>query len=273
VFGRKRRKRCSRRPHERARSPPRAPSELTSQNTLIEAEQNYHLASTASDLPRAPDDRPIEVAPEEPTFVPVNWTRSAVRVAKKQPPRLPEPHGAARRRRARVRIAKNGLLPDLSLWLGYTRLGRADSSFLQQDLSGRLLQRVPDPGRADRPAAAARRVPFRADLACAAERSFSEFQDDLEVDVQSTFRELAARASRASTSRRTHLRPERNVKIAQLRFEQGTSRTATWSRPSSRLLDAQNALIDGEVAYEIARLGLLKDLGMLFIDEKGMWTE
>jgi hypothetical protein len=37
------------------------------------------------------------------------------------------------------------------------------------------------------------------------------------------------------------------------------------------LLDAQNNLIDEQVSYEIARLQLLRDLGILFVDDDGMW--
>jgi len=36
------------------------------------------------------------------------------------------------------------------------------------------------------------------------------------------------------------------------------------------LLDAQNSLINEQVNYEIERLQLLRDLGILFIDETGM---
>ena len=63
------------------------------------------------------------------------------------------------------------------------------------------------------------------------------------------------------------------MKIAQLRFEQGNFSNRDVVEAQQSLLDAKNALIEEKVAYEIARLGLLKDLGVLFIDEKGMWTE
>jgi outer membrane protein len=106
-----------------------------------------------------------------------------------------------------------------------------------------------------------------------AERSFSEFQDDLEVDVQSTFRELARGKQSLDIQTQLISDQERNVKIAQLRFEQGNFSNRDVVEAQQSLLDAKNALIEEKVAYEIARLGLLKDLGVLFIDEKGMWTE
>lgn len=39
------------------------------------------------------------------------------------------------------------------------------------------------------------------------------------------------------------------------------------------LLSATNELIQLQVDYVIARLVLLKDLGLLFIDDEGMWQE
>ena len=54
------------------------------------------------------------------------------------------------------------------------------------------------------------------------------------------------------------------LRLTELSYREGRSSLL-------ELLDAQNALIDEQVNYEIARLGLLRDLGILFIDETGMW--
>src|SRR5258705_3039790 len=250
-------------------------SELTSQNTLIEAEQSYHLAVDRFRIFLGlPEDHRIDVAPEEPAFVPVGWDiGSAVQVAKKnrldflnRKEQLEDAHRG-------VRIAKNGLLPDLSLGVGYTRLGGPDASFLQQDFpdesySAGLTLELPIDQRPQRDAYRTSQIAL-----ARAERSFSQFEDDLEVDVQSTFRELAR--SKQSLDIQTQLisDQERNVKIAQLRFEQGNFSNRDVVEAQQSLLDARNALIQEKVSYEIARLGLLKNLGILFIDEKGMWTE
>ena len=37
------------------------------------------------------------------------------------------------------------------------------------------------------------------------------------------------------------------------------------------LLDAQNALIRLKVQHFVARLNLLKDMGLFFVDDRGMW--
>jgi hypothetical protein len=39
------------------------------------------------------------------------------------------------------------------------------------------------------------------------------------------------------------------------------------------LLSAQNALIDAAVRYRITELELQRDMGLLQVDEKGLWQE
>ncbi len=55
------------------------------------------------------------------------------------------------------------------------------------------------------------------------------------------------------------------------RFERGELPNRDVVEANQSLLDAQNALIDEQVSYEIARLQLLRDLGILFVGEDGMW--
>ena len=172
-----------------------------------------------------------------------------------------------------MRIAANGLLPDLALDLGYTRAADLDSSFTNQRFENGSyhaglsftvpLQQVNE------------RNSYRsAQFALAsAERATEEFKDNLIVSVRGTFRELARRKQSLEIQTELIADQKRNVKIAQLRFEQGNFSNRDVVEAQQSLLDAQNALIQEKVAYEIARLGLLKDLGILFIDEKGMWKE
>ena len=66
---------------------------------------------------------------------------------------------------------------------------------------------------------------------------------------------------------------DKNVKIAQLRFERGEISNRDVTEAKEALLDAQNSLINEKVNYEISRLGLLRELGILFIDDRGMFKE
>ena len=248
-------------------------SELTSQNSLIEAEESYHLALDQFRIFLGlPEDHPIEVAAEEPEFVPVSWdVQSAVEVALKNRLDLLNRKEQLEDAERGLRIAKNGLLPDLNLELGYTRTGDAAASFVHQDLNDEFYSAALSFGLPiDR---LVERNAYRSsqfDLSQAM-RSYEEFHDSLEVGVRSTFRELERRKKSLDIQTQLISDQERNAKIAQLRFEQGNFSNRDVVEAQQALLDARNALIREKVDYEIARLRLLKDLGILFIDEKGMW--
>lgn len=250
-------------------------SELTSQNSLIEAEEGLRLSLDRFRIFLGlPDDHPVDVMDEEPAWVEVDFdSGSAVAVALAN--RLDWLNARERLEDAErgVRLAKDGLLPDVSLALAYSRAGAPAASFGTQDLDDESysaglsleipVQRVDERNR------------YRsAQLSLAnARRAIAEFEDELVVSVQSTFRELERRKQSLDIQAQLIVDQEKNVKIAQLRFEQGNFSNRDVVEAQQALLEAQNALIREKVSYEIARLQLLKDLGILFIDEKGMWKE
>ena len=63
------------------------------------------------------------------------------------------------------------------------------------------------------------------------------------------------------------------MRIARIRFEAGEISNRDVVEAEEALLEAQNSLISAKVDYEIQRLQLLSDLGILFIDEQGMFKE
>ncbi|HUR28791.1 MAG TPA: TolC family protein, partial [Planctomycetota bacterium] len=91
--------------------------------------------------------------------------------------------------------------------------------------------------------------------------------------VQSTFRQLERQRQSVEIQNELIVDQEKNVRIAQLLFEQGDNSNRDVVEAQQSLLDAKNSLIREQVSYEIARLGLLRDLGVLFIDEHGVWKE
>jgi outer membrane protein TolC len=248
-------------------------SELTSQNSAIEAEEGLKLALDRFRIFLGlPDGEAVDVHDEEPAFVEVHYeVESAVEVALAN--RLDWVNRLEQLEDARrgVRIAANGLLPDLALDLGYTRAGDGDPSFVGQRFENGsyhagLTLSIPLQRTIERNAYRSAQYSL-----ASAMRSVDEFKDNLIVSVRGTFRELARRKQSLEIQSELISDQQRNVKIAQLRFEQGNFSNRDVVEAQQSLLDAQNALIHEKVAYEIARLGLLKDLGILFIDEKGMW--
>jgi outer membrane protein TolC len=249
--------------------------ELTSRNTLIEAEESYRLALDRFRIFLGlPDSERVEVRPEEPPFVEVDYdVRSAIEVALKNRldylNRKEQLEDSARS----VRIAENQLLPSLDLSAGYGLAATPDAAFAHQTLDqnsysvgvtlGLPVDRVPE-----RNSYRSATISHRAAL-----RSFELFEDELVVSVQSTFRELERRKQSLEIQRQLITDQEKNLRIAQIRFERGELGNRDVVEAQQSLLEAKNSLINEQVNYEIARLQLLRDLGILFIDEQGMWKE
>jgi outer membrane protein TolC len=250
-------------------------SELTSKNDLIEAEEGLRLALDRFRifLGLSAEDR-VDVRPEEPAFVEIDYdVSSAIQCALANRLDLLNEKERLEDAARSLRISKNGLLPDLTLNAGYDLAADADPSFAGQDLDGEsysagLNLSIPVDRVLDRNAWRSARIRYRQAL-----RGFELFKDELVVSVQSTFRELERRKQSVEIQKELIADQEKNVRIAQLLFEQGDNSNRDVVEAQQSLLDAKNSLIREQVSYEIARLGLLRDLGVLFIDANGAWKE
>lgn len=248
---------------------------LNAENELIVAQQNYELALDQFKIFLGlPTTAKIDVLPTEPEFTTVEYDpESAVEVALAnrldyitQKDRLVDSERG-------VRIAKNNLLPDLDLNLGYNLSTDADPSFGNQKFDNRsysagLSLEIPIDRMSERNSWRRAEIGHEATL-----RSFDEFKDSLVVGVVSSLRALKRQRRTLEIKEQQIEDAARNVRIAELRFERGEIGNRDLLENQQNLLDARNALIDEKVNYEITRLELLKDLGILFIDERGMWVE
>jgi outer membrane protein TolC len=250
-------------------------SELSSRNDLIEAEE-----SLTQDLEEfriflgLPEGARVDVGEESPPFVPVRWdVDSATRVAlanrldwRTRQEQLEDADRA-------VRIARNALMPQLDLTLSYGLDSQGDASFLGQALdeeswSAGLNLELPVDQVIQRNSLRS------AEIARDRERrSTEQFRQNLMLEVRSAFRELERRRQSLEIQRQLIDDQERNVRVAQLQFERGDLPNRDVVEAQQSLLEAQNSLVGEQVAYELARLGLLRDLGTLFIDDRGMFIE
>ena len=64
---------------------------------------------------------------------------------------------------------------------------------------------------------------------------------------------------------------QRAVTVTEIRYESGEASNRDLLDARQALIDAQNRLIDFKADHFIQQLNLRRDLGILFIDEKGMW--
>jgi outer membrane protein TolC len=248
---------------------------LDAENELIIAEQDYELALDNFRIFLGfPAGARVEVTPDEPVFIPVDYdVDSAVEVAIAN--RLDH---LTRREQLEdaergLRITENSLLPDLGLNLGYSLSSDPIPGFGSQkldngSLSAGLSLEIP----IDR---VSERHSFRrAQISYAAQkRSFDESRDQLIVGVASSLRELKRQKRTLDIQQQQIEDAERSVRIAELRLDRGEIDNRDLLESRQNELDARNRLIDEKVNYEITRLRLLKNLGILFIDERGMWTE
>ena len=248
-------------------------SELTARNTLLEARESLHLALDSFRIFLGlPDDQEIDVVSDPPVFTPVAYEiRSAVAVAQENRLDLLNRKEQLEDAERGVSLARNSLLPDLDVTLGASYLTDTTGTLGGSDLErsdaslgvtfGVPLDRVRE-----------RNAYRSAELSLSrARRSLEEFEDQLRVSIQSSFRELERRLQSLEIQRQLIVDQTKNLRIAELRFERGELPNRDVVEANQSLLDAQNALIDEQVNYEIARLQLLRDLGILFVGEDGMW--
>ena len=262
-------------------------SELSSRNDLIGSQESYQLALDRFRIFLGmPGDIELDVEPEPPEFVPTNFELvSAIEVAlENRLDYLTEIERVEDVERS-VRIARNGLRPDLDLDLAYG-LGTAGGSLNSETGSFGGVEHFDDQNldRDDYSMALSLGLPLdrlqernsvrSAEIALIqARRALEQFRDNLIVEIERAFRELRRREQSLAIQRQLIEDQEKNAKIAALRFEQGDFSNRDLVEAETALLDARNTLIREQVAYEIARLSLLRDLGILFIDDEGMWVE
>jgi outer membrane protein TolC len=240
-------------------------SELTSRNDLIAAEEDLRRAldSYRIFLGLSPDVH-VDVKDEAPEFVEVTYeVQSAIDVALKNRLDVINRREQLEDSERSLRLAENAILPQLNL-----AASANDSDNGLPSYSAGLSLELPVDQTGERELIRRAEISHRQAI-----RNYDEFEQNLVVDIKSVFRELERRKESLQIQRELISDQERNVKIAQLLFDQGDNTNRDVVEAQQSLLDARNSLIREQVDYEIARLGLIRDLGILFIDEHGMWTK
>jgi outer membrane protein TolC len=172
-----------------------------------------------------------------------------------------------------VDIAVNGLLPALDLDANYLANGSIDQAFgrsLPEDRFANVGLRleVPLDQMAERNA-------YRASLIQRdrVQRNYSERVDQTGLQVRADLRELKRIGQSIEIAIDGIESDKKGLVIARLRYENGEIGSRDVTETQQGLLTATNGLIQLQVDYVIARLILLRDLGLLFIDDEGMWQE
>ena len=104
-------------------------------------------------------------------------------------------------------------------------------------------------------------------------RDVQILEDEIKISIRNKLRDLLE-------SRETLLIQARSVKLAQKRvrstnlfLEAGRAQIRDLLESQEALLSAQNALTAAIINYRVAELELQRDMGVLQINEKGLWQE
>lgn len=104
-------------------------------------------------------------------------------------------------------------------------------------------------------------------------RNVQTQEDRIKLDIRSNLRTLfEARESLLIQTKSVKL-AEKRVRSVNMFLEAGRAAIRDLLEAQDSLLGAQNSLTSAMVSYRIAELELQKDMGVLQINEKGLWTE
>jgi outer membrane protein TolC len=246
--------------------------EIEAEDALLVSRTEYELAvDDFKILIGLPTSAKIFIGDDEPAFKPVRIDpQSAVTVAHHNRLDLHTERDQLEDAERRIRLARNGLLPDLDLSVNYALDGRADRIHraAPDEWSGSLGVALDLP--VDRKS---ERNAYRSALIFAEQsrRDYRRRLDEVERDILNQVRELGQLEKRIQLQRDQIKREERAVAVTQIRYESGDVQTRDLLDARQGLTNARNALIELKVQHFIARLRLLRDMGVFFVDDNGMW--
>lgn len=173
-----------------------------------------------------------------------------------------------------VRIAKNDVLPRFDLSASYTTATDAETSLAGLDYnedefaSIGLSLEIPLDKKAQRNA-------YRNSLITLdrLRRELDRSEDQVILDVRNSIGVLRQRRTQIELGKREIESLELSLEKATLEFESGLITNRDVTEAADELTDAKNQQLDRIVDHEIARLRLLQQVGLLFVDESGKVDE
>ena len=243
--------------------------EIDAKDQLINAQAAYDRAIDEFKIFLGlPTQARIALADVEPPYLPVRFeVSSAVQAALHNRLDLITERQRVEDVERGLRIAENSLLPDLSLVASYGVGAQAgDLGEIAPDewnSSIGLSMAIPLQQKSER-------NNYRSALIAAeqARRELKLREDQLDLDIRDSVRSLKSLDERIvlQTDQIEHER--RALTVTEIRAE-SSNRDMLEARQA--LFSAQNALIELKVQHFVARLKLMKDMGLFFVDDRGAW--
>lgn len=104
-------------------------------------------------------------------------------------------------------------------------------------------------------------------------RDVQKLEDEIKLAIRNELRGLLAARESLRIQAKAVFVAEKRVKSVNLFLEAGRAEIRDLLEAQDALLSAQNSLTAAVVSYRIAELELQRDMGLLKIDEKGLWEE
>lgn len=104
-------------------------------------------------------------------------------------------------------------------------------------------------------------------------RNVQELEDRIKLDIRSGLRELRRAREDYMIESRAVVLAQRRVDMTNMLQEYGRATTRDLLEAQAALLRAQNALTSAVVSYRLTELELQRDMGVLLVDETGLWSE
>lgn len=246
--------------------------EVEAEDALLVARTDFELAvDDFKILLGLPTSSAVQIADDEPPFEPVRIDRnSAVAVALENRLDLHTFRDRVEDSERQVRLARNGLLPDLDASLDYQVASSSgpvdDATPSRWSAALGLTLDLPLDRKAERNAYRSAQIALDQ-----IRRDLSRELDVVERDILNQLRELTQDEKRMQIQRGQIEADRRAVAVTRIRYEAGNVDNRALLEARQGLTDAQNTLIDLKVRHFVARLRLRRDVGILFIDEKGRW--
>jgi len=248
---------------------------VNAESELLRARTNYKVAVDSFKIRIGlPADARVEILVEEPPFQPVRLDAdSAVEVSLHNRLDVATDADGLDDARRGLRIARDGLRADLDLVLGIggsgsggSGVGSASPNTL--DSTASLVLSLPVDRKSERNRYRSAMISLDRAL-----RDHDLLLDNVERDVRDQLRVLRTAEQDIELQRQQIEQDQRAVAISKIRVEAGEADNRELIDARRSLIDAQNRLIDLKAGHFIARLRLLRNLGILFIDADGMWHE
>jgi len=248
---------------------------LSAQSDLLATKEAYGLSLDRFKIQLGlPTSFPLTIRPEEPEYskVPVDLRKAATAALNNRVDLITSRDRVEDAER-RLRISANQLLPDLDL-SGTFRNDTGDTTSIRQVFFGNhqwtlgLTLDLPFERTSERNAV--RRSMIDLDRS---RRSLTLAEDNVILQVRDSYRTLRRTETSLDIRQQEVAAAEKEAEAAQIRFEAGEMDNLAVTDAQNAVLRAHNSYIRDLVSYEVARIQLLRDVGILFLDTHGMWRE